>query len=107
MKWWASLRSAHPTSLGKPLARSRARFLRLDVTVARRRMGMQRGEQPPRGLRHFLDGEVERRGVRGRRLVEAGKLAYELQCGGADFVLRRRRLEIEQRLDVAAHRLIS
>src|SRR5581483_1280451 len=38
---------------------------------------------------------------------EAGELAYELQRGGADLVVRRRRVEVEQRLDVAAHGPVS
>src|SRR6185312_5319747 len=51
----------------------------------------------------LFDRRVERRliGLRGR--VEAGQLAHELQGRGADFVVGRRRVEIEQGLDVAAH----
>ena len=55
------------------------------------------------GVGDLLDRKLERRGVRLRRLVEAGELAHELQRGGVDLVLRRGWLEIEQRLDVAAH----
>src|SRR5215212_5128913 len=36
---------------------------------------------------------------------KAAALAHELQRRGADLVLGRRRLEIEQRTDVAAHRV--
>src|SRR5689334_17123952 len=38
---------------------------------------------------------------------EAGELAHELQRRGANFFLGRRRLEIKQRADIAAHRLVS
>jgi hypothetical protein len=34
---------------------------------------------------------------------KAGELANELDGRGADFVLRRRGLKVEQGLDVAAH----
>ena len=37
-------------------------------------------------------------------MCEAAQLADELQRRGADFILRRGRLEVEQRADVAAHR---
>src|SRR5438105_2094273 len=66
---------------------------------------MQRGQQATGGFRNFLDGTLERRFVGLRGLVEAGKLAHELQRRGMDFILTRRRIEINQRLDVAAHRL--
>jgi hypothetical protein len=66
-------------------------------------MGMQRGEQPPRRLRDFRHRAIECRGVGLRRPGEAGEFAYELQRRCLDFVLGRRRFEIEQRLDVAAH----
>src|SRR5260370_40298154 len=97
---WKYQARAASSGLTEPQARAFARLLRLEVAVACRRMRVQRGEQPPRCSGDFLDRTIERRLVGLRRLVEAGQLAHELQRGGLDFILGRRRLEIEQRLDV-------
>src|SRR6516165_2686903 len=88
---------------GEALARAGTGLLRLDLAVARRRARMQRREQRARRLGDLVHGAVEGRGIRLRRPVEAGELAHELQGRGADFLLGRRRLEVEQHLDVAAH----
>src|SRR5271165_7067928 len=64
---------------------------------------MQRGQEAPGCFRNLLDRAVECRFIGLRRLVETGELSHELQRGGVDLILGRRRLEIEQRLDVAAH----
>jgi hypothetical protein len=56
-----------------------------------------------RRLRHFIDCLAECRFIGTRGLGETAQLAHELQRRGADFVLGRRRLEIEQRADIAAH----
>src|SRR5438105_3927350 len=53
--------------------------------------------------RYLVDGGVEGLLVRVRRLVGTAKLSHELQGGGADFVLGRRRLEVGECLDVPAH----
>src|SRR5262249_32745024 len=90
-------------SLPKPQARALLRLFGPDLTVARRRGRMQRGQQPPRRIGDFRNRAVECGLIGLRGLVEAGKLAHELQRRGMDLILRRRRLEIEQRLDVAAH----
>ena len=58
---------------------------------------------PARAIGNFRDRAIECLGIGLRRRVEPGKLAHELQRGGVDFGPRCRRLEIEQRLDVAAH----
>src|SRR5665213_1325067 len=87
----------------EPQLRALPRLLGLDLAVAGRGLGVQRRQQPARRGRHFRDSAVEGVRVGLRRLVEARKLAHELQRGGLDLVLGRRRLEIEQRLDVAAH----
>ena len=65
--------------------------------------GLQRREQLVRGRGDLLHGAIERGLVGLGRPVEAAKLAHELQRGGADLLLGRGRLEVEQRLDVAAH----
>src|ERR1700684_4134348 len=88
----------------EPQLRSLPRLLGLDLAVARRRMGMQRGQQLSRRGGYFGDGKVERRLIGLRRPAEAGEFSHELQRRGADFILGRRWLEIEQRLDVPDHR---
>src|SRR5258706_3686027 len=82
------------------------RFDRFGFAVARARSRLQRFQQPARGIRNLLDGAIERRLVRFGRRREAAQLAYELQRGGADFFLRGRGLEIEQRADIPAHRFL-
>src|SRR5207245_2157868 len=67
------------------------------------RAGVQRGQEPPRGVRHIIDRAVEGGLIGLRRPAEAGQLSHELQRRSADLVLGRGRLEIKQRLDVAAH----
>ena len=59
------------------------------------------------GAAEAFDRAVERGLVGLRRPAEPGELAHELQRRGADFVLARRRLEIKQRADIAAHWLAS
>src|SRR6478736_7898618 len=93
---------AEPVS-PEPQLRALPRLLGLDLAVARRGMGVQRGQETAGGGGHLRDRAVERLGIGLRRLVEAGQFSPELQRGGLDFVLGRGRLEIEQRLDVAAH----
>ena len=52
---------------------------------------------------HLVHRTLERLGVRLRRLREAADLADVLERRGADLVLSRRRLEVVERSDVAAH----
>src|SRR4051812_6368743 len=88
----------------EPFARALPRLLGLHLTIARRRMRVQRGQQFSRYLGDFVDRALEGCGVLAGGLVESRQLAHELQRRGADLILRRRRLEIEQRLNVTAHR---
>jgi hypothetical protein len=60
-------------------------------------------DQRPRRGRDLLDRTIEGRLVGLRRHVEAAQLAHELQRRVADLELGGRRLEVEKRLDVAAH----
>src|SRR5690348_13288338 len=60
-----------------------------------------------RGVRHVVDGAVERRLVHLRRPVEAGELAHELERRGAHFVVRRRRLEVVESFYVPTHSVSS
>src|ERR1700685_740036 len=94
---------AEAETLAEAQPRTLLGLLGLRCAVARRRVGMQRSQQPMRGSGSFLDRTLEGSFIGLRRLVEAGQLAHELQGGGVDFVIRRRRLKVEQRLDVSAH----
>src|SRR5918911_4752598 len=73
---------------------------RFGVAVLRRRVRHEIGEQVHGGVRDLFDGAVERRLVGLRRLREAADLADVLKRGRADLVLGRRRLEVEERLNV-------
>src|SRR5262249_14999081 len=73
------------------------------LAVARRPAGGERGEQAARRLGHLVDGTLERRLVGARRLAEPAQLAHELQRGGADFLLPRRRVEVKERTEISAH----
>src|SRR5262245_66176569 len=87
-----------------PRARSLLRLHRLDFAIAWRTRGLKRRQQPARCLRHIIDGSIERGLVGLRGLREAAQLAHELECRGMNLVLGRRRLEVEQRANVASHR---
>src|ERR1700693_2743694 len=89
-------------SSGEPLARPVPRLHRLDLAVARRARGGKIMQQATRHVGDLVDGALERRLVGFRGVREAGELAHELERRGADFLLGRRRIEIEQGADVAA-----
>src|SRR5260370_40607662 len=95
---------AEPVS-PEPQLRALICLLGFDLAVARRGMRVQRGQKAAGGGSYLRYRAVERLGVGLRRLLEAGQFSHELHRGGVDFVLGRGRLEIEQRLDVAAHLL--
>src|SRR5882757_5087236 len=84
-------------------ARALPRLFRLDLAVARRPRGVQRDQELSRSVGDLGHGTDERGLIGLRRLVEAGQFADELQRRGVNLVLRGRRLEVEQRLDVVAH----
>src|SRR5450755_2773757 len=84
-------------------ARALLCLLRFDLAVAGGRLRLQRRQKTPRGVGDLTDRAIEGGLVGLRRLVEARQLAHELQCRGLDLVLGGGGLEIEQRLDVAAH----
>jgi hypothetical protein len=92
-----------PKGSTEPQTRAFFCLLSLNFAIARGRMRVKRSQKTPRGGRHLLDREIEGSRISLRRLVEARQLAHELQRGSVDFLIRRRRLEIEQRLDVSAH----
>src|SRR2546426_963208 len=63
----------------------------------------QRMQEPPGALRHLVDGGLERRNVRCRRLCQAAHLADVLEGRGADLLPRGRRLEVVEDANVPAH----
>src|SRR5262249_53376898 len=94
---------AKPVLNSKPLLGPLLRLCRLDLPVTRRGVGFERNEKFA-GRRHDLFHRmVEGRLVLLRGVIEAAELAHELQRRGMDLVRRRRRLEMEQGLDIAAH----
>src|SRR6478672_12149668 len=92
---------------GKPLRGPLAGFARLLLPILRRRARLEGPDEPPRGHRHLLDGRLEGGLVGAGRLRRSAELANELQRRRADLVLRRRRIEVRQRPDVAAHAALS
>src|ERR1700722_2194598 len=99
-------RARHSKSIpasSESLARSLLRLHRLHFAIARRARGGHGIEEAARRLGDVVDGLVEGRFIGLRRARKAAQLAHELQCGSADLVIRRRRLEIEQRANVSAH----
>src|SRR5215208_3885820 len=87
----------------EPPARTLARFLALDVTIARRRGRDEPGHQFLRGTRDLLDRAFESILIDLRGTRAPAHLAHVLQRGVVHFLGRGRRVEIEQRADVAAH----
>jgi hypothetical protein len=59
--------------------------------------------QPASGLGYFIHSPIESRFVRAGGTVGAAQLADELQSGGLYLLIRRRRLEIREGLDISAH----
>src|SRR5579859_4714028 len=78
-------------------------LLGLGVPVTRRGLGFEQGQELATRHEDLLDRCVENSFVGLRWGVETRELAYELQGCGANFLVRRRRVEIEQGLDVSAH----
>src|SRR5438067_78729 len=98
---------AGPATSSKPrawaLCRAGAALRRLDLPILRRSGRHQLVEQLRRRRGDRLDRPLERLLVRARRLVEAADLADVLQGGLVDLGLGRRRVEVEEGADVAAH----
>src|SRR3954471_19459236 len=79
---------------GVPVGRARLALLGLDLAVLRRRVGLQRVEQPRRRGGDLLDGAVERLLVGLRGLRVAGDLADVLERGGRDLFMGGGGLEV-------------
>ncbi len=86
-------------AFGVAESRGRGDFL----AAFRRRVGDQRVDQLARDDRDAVDRAVERVLVRLRRLGGPAQLPHELQRRGANLLVGRRRIEVEQLLDVSAH----
>jgi hypothetical protein len=78
-------------------------FFRLDLAVAAWTRHPEIANEPTRCERHFVDGAIEDFFVRARRPARAAQLADELNCRGADLLIRGRRLEVRECLDASAH----
>src|SRR5215203_3180166 len=106
---WVEGEAASPraSASGEALARALASLAGFLLAIARRRVDLQGGDEPLRGLRHLVDGALERGLVRARGTRRPAQLAHELQRRGADLVVGGRRLEVRQRLDVTAHGPVS
>jgi len=65
--------------------------------------GLKTVDQAVGRCRHFVHRSLKYHLIGARRPRRAAELAHELQRGRADLVVRRRGLEIRQRLDVSAH----
>src|SRR3954452_5515417 len=76
---------------------------RLFVAVLRRGVRHQGVQQVLGCMSHLVDGAVEGRLVRLRRLVGPADLADVLECRGVDLVTGRGGLEVVKCSDVSAH----
>src|SRR5205085_8197370 len=88
---------------GDPGLPPRLRLLSLLFAGPHRGVGAERAEQLLGRLGDLVHGAIEGLVVGGRGLGEAGHLAHELDGGGTDLLLRRRRLEVVEDSYVAAH----
>src|ERR1700732_1335634 len=77
---------------------------RFNIPIARIGRRHQGLDQLTRGGGDLLDRPIEGSLVGPRGVGESTELPDELKGRGLDLFLRRRRLEIEQRFDVSAHR---
>src|SRR5207249_1687017 len=64
----------------------------------------ERAQEVASGIGNLLDRAGKRRLVGPGGVRKTAELAHELERGGADLILGRGRLEVEQRADIAAHR---
>src|SRR3954451_1718232 len=102
-KSWSGSGTTTFMSGGVTLRGAGLRLGGLCLAVLRRGVRHQVGEQVLRHVRDLFDRAVEGLLVGRRRLREAADLAGVLERGGAGLFGRRRRLEVVERSDVAAH----
>ena len=91
----------------EPCSCPRSCFRGFGFAVAMRSGGFQGMEQAYGGVSDLVNGGVESGFVGFGRMVEAGDFPDELQGSGAHLFRRNRRIEIEKRFDVAAHRRLQ
>ena len=76
---------------------------RLPIPFPRRCLGHQRVEQSLGDRRDLVDRAGESILVGHRGLGEPADLPNVLECGGADVIIDRGRIDVVQDLDVSAH----
>ena len=80
-----------------------ARLLALDFAVSRRRRGDEPRHELLGGARDLFDRAIERLVIGLRRTRASAHLAHVLERGVVHLFGRGRRVEVEQRANVAAH----
>jgi hypothetical protein len=83
--------------------RSRACFHRFDCAIARQRIAHKRIKQMLRGVRDIIDSAIESCLICLGRLRETAQLPDELKRRSANFIRRRRWIEVVKCLDGSAH----
>lgn len=86
-------------SRGKP----RPRLGRLVFAIARGKVCGQAIDQLPRRGGDLFDGGFKRRCIGVTGMLITADLAHKLQRCGANFLVRGRRVEVEERANAAAH----
>ena len=89
----------------KSLRGTRFRLSRLILPILRRSRRLQRPKQALRHIRNLINRRQERSLIRLRGLRKPANLPHKLQRSSANLSRRNRRIKVEKRLDVPAHRL--
>jgi hypothetical protein len=89
--------------LPEALGRTLSRLLGFLLSVAGRGVRFQPVDEAAGHLKHLVNRVAKGGLIHLRGRVEAAQLAYELERGRLYFLIGRRRIEIEQCLDAAAH----
>src|SRR5262249_13534392 len=87
----------------KSLGRTLPRLFCFVLSITRRSVCLELVDQTTGHIEHLLDRFAKGGLIDLRGRIEAAQLAHELEGGCADLLIGRRWLEIEQRLDAAAH----
>src|SRR5206468_7285321 len=88
----------------EPLSSARSRLGSLFFTAPRRRVRLERVQKVSGNSGDLVDGRKECGFVGFRRFVEAAHFPHELQRGRTNLFVRHGRFEVEEGLDVSAHR---
>lgn len=95
--------SNDPRGLREPYAGPLTGLRGLDLPVPDRRVRYERDHQFTRHFGHTLDRLLEGDFVHTGRLVVPAHLAHVLQCRRPNLLVRRDRIEIEERPNISAH----